>query len=188
MRKATGVFVALGLLCWIAATVAYAGTGGRHHRGAVVAWSRAEGRPNIPAGQATGFCVWHEGNDVFVTFTSQSAQGQRFSGTITVQDAEIVEPHGIKTEPRDGFRQPKPSTLEFRFDTHEQMDGVRFHLRLTDNSSSAPPPHGARSMPQGGPELLRFNLRLHGDATGKIFYGPHADEAKRDPVMFDLVR
>lgn len=144
---------------------------GDARRQRAIPWSRAAGKPNIAPGRSVGYFIWHEGDTVYLASTSESDAGRAFAGRIQVSGGgRITGAKGIKDEKADHVRTPRPNVVEFRFDTHEHLDGVKFSLR--------------------GGKYLTFALRLDGHKTEHIFLGPRAIEAEdagaRGLVVFDL--
>lgn len=143
-------------------------------------WSAAKGRPAVKPGSTTGCFVWHDGATVTLLTTTRNPKGLRWTGRIELRGGSIVAPRGLRDEKRDGFRQPKPNVLEFSFDTHTNVDGVRFTLKRDPakdpSGENAPKP------------FLCFGVRLEGEKTQRLFYGPKPTESKLNPMIFDLTQ
>lgn len=132
------------------------------------AWSEAAGRPDIEAGRSIGFFIWHEGNTVFLKTTNEADKVQPFAGRITVDGGTIAHPRRLNDERDDRLRRTGPNTLDFRFETAEGVDGLKFDLR-------------------GGQRVV-FHLDFLGHPTQNIFFGGREIEAHEDPLVFDLNR
>ena len=145
---------------------------------ALLPWSAAAGRPAVEAGSTTGCFLWSEKDTVTVMTTTTEKNGLRWNGRIEVRGATIVAPRGLHDEKRDGFAQPKPNVLEFSFDTHTAMDGVRFTLRR-----DAKTPSGDSATP-----TLCAGVKLGGNLTPRLFYGAKRIAAPSNPVAFDLTK
>ncbi|MBI5835264.1 MAG: hypothetical protein HZB16_23400 [Armatimonadetes bacterium] len=142
-------------------------------------WSATAGKPKVEPGSTTGCFLWSDKDTVTVMTTTQSKKGLRWNGRIEVRGATIVAPRGMKDEKRDGFSQPKPNVLEFSFDTHTNVDGVKFGLKPDPKAT----PSGDTPKP-----VLCAGVKLEGNVTPKLYYGAKPTAAPSNPVAFDLTR
>lgn len=140
-----------------------------------IPWSLAAGRPNINVTSAPGFYIWHEGNEVFIASAGDTRQGRTFSGNAQVRGRVITNPRGLNNEKQDKFTQISPNRINFRFETYEATDGVRF--RLTDEQ--------VRKLKRDR-DFLSVSLQIEGRKTGKVYIGQRAIDVNRDPVVFNL--
>ncbi len=135
--------------------------------GNVLPWSAAAGKPNIQPGHSVGFYIWHEGNRVIIVTTSERDKGVRFNGHVhVVGGGTISNVTGFKGEKLDKIKQPKPNAVNFRFVTHEAIDGISFTIT--------------------GGKAAVFALQMAGHPTTHKFVGASMREAVRAPITFDF--
>jgi hypothetical protein len=123
-----------------------------------VPWHAAVGRPTIAAGTTVAAYVWHDGDTVYVKVSDDVAKGQIWGGRITVTGASITNPSRINDARDERIKQVKPTELDFRFDTQNAVDGIKFTL-TKDASTDAKRPG------------IRFDIRVDKAAVQNLYYG-----------------
>jgi len=130
--------------------------------------STVEGEPaSFDPGDAAGYRVWHDGSGWHLRTTTPSDGSHIFTGVIrSADDVRIVAEY--RNEADDVVR-VHGRTIEFRFDTHDHVDGLDFVVGCTDHVSFA---LAARAHDGAGPRPVpadRIWLGLHGRAPGNPF-------------------
>ena len=135
-----------------------AAASGPHKKLRIIAWSQTLGAPKLEAGKQMGFFIWHDAKGVYLATTSEGDKGTAFRGAVRVRRGSIASVSGIKLEKQDHFRQTKPNVVQFRFVTHEGVDGITFQV-------------------SNGSRFIAFRLNVAKNPTAKVFLGANMTEA-----------
>ncbi|MDE2126436.1 MAG: hypothetical protein KGJ62_07590 [Armatimonadetes bacterium] len=132
---------------------------GLHKRLHAIPWSQTLGAPKLEAGKQVGYFIWHDAKGVYLATTNEVDKGQVFRGAVRVRPGSIANVAGVKLEKQDRFKQTKPNVVQFRFVTHEGVDGITF--QVSDMS-----------------RFIAFRLNLASHVTAKVFLGAKMTEAQ----------
>jgi hypothetical protein len=128
----------------------------------------ADGEPEgFDPGDRGGYRVWHDGSGWHLRTTTPGDGSHLFSGRIrSAADVAIVAEYH---DERGDYVRAEGKTIEFRFDTHDHVDGLDFVAGCTDHVSfdleaRAPGTPGPRPVPAD-----RVWLGRHGRAPANPF-------------------
>jgi hypothetical protein len=138
----------------------------------VAPWHAAEGKPTIDTGKTAAAYVWHEGDVAYIKVTDDIVKGQIWGGRIEVNGGTITNATRINDEKDDRIKQPKPNVLEFRFDTHMGVDGVKFTIVKDPNTTVKHPGIG-------------FRIRVAKEPVQNLYYGKDATDGQ-SPIYFNF--
>lgn len=137
----------------------------------VVPWSQIDGAPNVLRRKLPpGFYIYRKGNEVSIVSHGVKQRGLVFLGRIMVEGGTIVNPQPIVLEQQqtDAFKQQTPNVLDFRVVTYASVDGVKFKVK------------------QG--QRIYFDIRLEGQPTERVFFGPKPVQVVGSPIVCDMTR